>query len=100
LPKIAYCAIVIGTKEADTMTIISYDSNEQEFNRLFALWDGMSQWVLDGAVMYRVSTPFGPDRPLFESQAEESLYGGTSFQMSEPPTHKRKKAGKRGGDVK
>ena len=61
-----------------------------EIERLKALWDGRSEYVMGGNMLYRVLTPNGKEDPVFVPvQSDVSGYGETSTGFArapEPPT--------------
>lgn len=58
--------------------------------RLIGLWDGQSQYVMDGSRHYQVQTPNGPENPVFIPMQEG--YGDVStgfLKQPEPPKQKK-----------
>ena len=60
--------------------------DEQLRERLKGLWDGVSEYVMDGPRHYRVMTPNGPEEPVFIPMQEGiGTYGSTSTGFVEAP---------------
>jgi len=59
--------------------------NTPNREQLKALWDGSSEYVIFGSVMYRVLTPNGPKEPLFIPQNTSELADSHSTGFPEAP---------------
>lgn len=63
--------------------------------RLIGLWDGQSQYVMDGPRHYKVLTPNGPEEPVFVPMQEGYGDISTGFaEAPEPKTAKKKTSAK------
>lgn len=68
--------------------------DEARYNRLKGLWDGQSQYVMDGTAHFIVQTPNGPEAPVFVPMQEGFGDTSTGFLQAPEPPAKTKSAPK------
>lgn len=56
-----------------------------DWERLKALWDGITEYLVLSNRTYRVLTPNGYERPIFVQLQDSDLYGSTSTGAMRPP---------------